>query len=144
MHSTEPKRKFTLGKSERLCSEKIISGLFKPGFFIKGHPVQFNYNFLEHSDTPVKVLFVVSKKRIRTAVNRNRVKRMLRELYRLNKHPLHEALALSGKKVAIAVIYNQNSVINYNDLQIGYMKVLQKLLTALANSEQLTVNSDAE
>lgn len=135
MHSTEPMRKFTLGKSERLCSEKIISGLFKPGFFIKGHPVQFNYNFLEHSDTPVKVLFVVSKKRIRTAVNRNRVKRMLRELYRLNKHPLHDALALSGKKFALAVIYNQNKVIDYKDLQEGYMKVYQKLLEQVRNEK---------
>ena len=125
-------RKFTLGKSERLCSEKIISGLFRPGFFIKGQPVQFNYNFLEHSDTPVKVLFVVSKKRIRTAVNRNRVKRMLRELYRLNKHALYDAL--SGKNLAIAVIYNQNKVLSYKELEMGYLKGFQKVLTAIANS----------
>ena len=77
---------FGLKKTERLCSKKAIDALFTgtDSKSLSAFPIRVVYRHTE--DAGFRILVSVSKKRLRHAVDRNRVKRQLREAYRLNKH----------------------------------------------------------
>lgn len=83
-------------KSERLCSKKQIDKLFAGGQTksMSAWPVRLvcHVGRRQATDAPVQVLVSVSKRHFKHAVDRNRVKRQLREAYRLNNNSLHEAL----------------------------------------------------
>ena len=79
---------FGLKKTERLCSKKAIDTLFTgtDSKSLSAYPIRAVYRHTEEAG--FRILVSVSKKRLRHAVDRNRVKRQLREAYRLNKHLL--------------------------------------------------------
>lgn len=60
---------------------------------------------LEEGDVRASILISVSKRRFKRAVKRNRVKRQIREAYRLNKQPLLQVLESRNHSLAIAFIY---------------------------------------
>lgn len=126
---TKPHRKNTLSKDERLCSQKIITGLFEPGFFIGRYPLRFNYITLnqELPGATVQVLFSVSKRRFRKAHDRNRVKRLLREVYRQHKHELVDAVSDAGIKLALAIIYTGHVLPAYGDIEKSMEAMLGQL-----------------
>lgn len=77
----------TFPKSERLCSKKVIDELFLGGHkSYSAYPLRVI--FMERQEPGVQILISVSKRRFKHAVDRNRVKRQIREAYRLNKHIL--------------------------------------------------------
>ncbi|MBL4604884.1 MAG: ribonuclease P protein component [Flavobacteriaceae bacterium] len=85
--------KDTLGKQERLKSRKLIQKLFEEGKSIKKFPVRFVYLQTEHiSPFPVQASFSVPKRNFKKAVDRNRIKRLFREAYRLEKNKIYEEL----------------------------------------------------
>lgn len=85
--------KFTLGKGERLKSRKLIERLFKEGSSVKVYPFKLIYLRTSHtSDFPVQASFSVPKRKFKKAVERNRIKRLLRETYRLDKHIVYETV----------------------------------------------------
>ena len=77
----------TLGKEERLCSRKAIEELFGGGHkSVTAYPIRAVY--LPSEQTGVRVMVSVSKRHFKRAVKRNRIKRQLREAYRLQKELL--------------------------------------------------------
>ncbi len=79
----------TLGSNERLKSEKSITALFETGKILSVFPVRLIYKFHPTAEKfPVKVGFAVPKKNFKHAVDRNLLKRRMREAYRLNKNLL--------------------------------------------------------
>tara|TARA_R110002072_G_scaffold96968_6_gene213091 strand:+ start:8525 stop:8917 length:393 start_codon:yes stop_codon:yes gene_type:complete len=88
--------KHTLGKQERLKSRKMIGKLFEEGASIKKFPFRLVYLKTTHtSKFPVQASFSVPKRNFKKAVDRNRVKRLLREAYRLEKDMLYNDLESS-------------------------------------------------
>ena len=81
---------FGLKKAERLCSKKSIDALFTgtDSKSLSAYPIRIVYRHTEEAG--IRILVSVSKKRFRHAVDRNRVKRQIREAYRLNKHRLDD------------------------------------------------------
>ena len=79
---------FGLKKAERLCGKKAIDALFActDSKSLSAYPIRIVFRPTEEAG--IRILVSVSKKRFRHAVDRNRVKRQLREAYRLNKHIL--------------------------------------------------------
>ncbi|NTW62545.1 MAG: ribonuclease P protein component [Chlorobiaceae bacterium] len=82
----------SLRKHEILRKEQLISGLFESGKSLKGDYLKFFYRVTE-SDVngrapAAMVLFAVSKKAVPHAVSRNKLKRLMREAYRHEKHQL--------------------------------------------------------
>ena len=78
--------KHTLGKQERLKSRKMIGKLFEEGASIKKFPFRLVYLKTTHtSKFPVQASFSVPKRNFKKAVDRNRIKRLIREAYRLEK-----------------------------------------------------------
>lgn len=79
---------FGLKKAERLCGKKAIDALFAgtDSKSLSAYPIRIVFRPTEEAG--IRILVSVSKKRFRHAVDRNRIKRQLREAYRLNKHIL--------------------------------------------------------
>tara|TARA_R110000868_G_scaffold96341_5_gene265042 strand:+ start:140 stop:559 length:420 start_codon:yes stop_codon:yes gene_type:complete len=82
----EKKLKFTYSKAEKLKSKKLFEQLFAEGKSIANYPLRLIYVKTVLKETiPIKVGVTVSKRNFKSAVKRNRIKRILRESYRCNK-----------------------------------------------------------
>ncbi|KAB7528622.1 ribonuclease P protein component [Flagellimonas olearia] len=76
----------TFPRKEKLKSKKVFEDLFMDGKNISEFPIKLIYRNTNFKDgVPIKVGVVAPKKKFRHAVDRNRIKRLLREAYRLNK-----------------------------------------------------------
>ena len=97
----------TLCKAERLYRRTIIGKLFEGGGkSISAFPLRVVYMPVERDEAaPVSILVSVPKRHFKHAVKRNRVKRQVRESYRLNKHILLDALSDKPYGVALAFIW---------------------------------------
>lgn len=120
----------TFSKSEKLCSTKIISGLFETGKI-------FHYSFFKvvytlttlPSDSPVQTAFSVSKRGFRHAVSRNLARRRMREAFRKNKHLLYEHLLKQNKQLGMMIILKGDTIPDYRTIEITMKGVLTKLVS---------------
>jgi len=119
--------RYTFGKKEKLCSKLAIDALFKSGKSFKEYPIRVVYMPLEESDAAAKLLITVPKKRFKKAVSRNKVKRLIRETYRLNKSEIIEIWQAQGKYFALAFVYIGNDIPVYGDLNETMKRILEKL-----------------
>ncbi|MFN4122618.1 MAG: ribonuclease P protein component [Flavobacteriales bacterium] len=92
-------------KSERLCGKKSFEKLFSKGkkFFV--HPFKVQYLYQDNETSAKRIGVVVSKKIVKRANKRNRLKRQIREAYRLEKESFLINPALLNKGIDFAVIY---------------------------------------
>ena len=117
--------RFTFGKEEKLKSKKQIEQLFAEGNIVKEFPVLMKFLKTDVNEFPIKVAFSVPKRNFKLAVRRNRIKRLLRETYRLNKHVLLNNV--EGKYV-IMFIYTDKTEWNYTELEEKMIAVLNKFI----------------
>jgi ribonuclease P protein component len=122
-------RRETFDKSERLCSTKIISGLFENGniFYTPLFKVVWSKSPVT-LPFPAQIAFSVSKKGFRLAVTRNLIKRRMREAYRKNKYSLYEFLSAENKQVVFVVIVKGNSVPDYLAIEKSIKEILIRLI----------------
>lgn len=117
-----------LSKSERLSSHKQIQKLFSGGKSFAIHPFVVKYFVLQNQEVENhQVLVSVSKRNFKRAVDRNRIKRQIREAYRLNKH----IIADLPDKYAIAYIYTFKEKIQFKNLESKLIECLSRLKTEL-------------
>ncbi|WP_430428680.1 ribonuclease P protein component [Maribacter litoralis] len=75
----------SFGKKEKLKSKILITQLFEEGKGISVYPLKLIYLSIEKKEVSIKTAVTVSKRNFKSAVDRNRIKRLLRESYRCNK-----------------------------------------------------------
>jgi ribonuclease P protein component len=126
-------QKFTLKAEERLKSKKDIENLFEVGRSYFKFPFKLIFIKQENTDgnVPIKFSISVPKKKIKTAVDRNLIKRRTREAYRLNKHNLQENLIQHGYKVSLMFIYLENDVKKFAVIEKSIKKHLDELFKML-------------
>ncbi len=129
------KQSYNFNKQEKLKSRKLIDKLFAEGKSFLVFPVKVVYMIVdEPMDFPIKIGVSASKKNFKTAVDRNRIKRLLRENYRLNKHPLHDCVTNNGKQVAVFFMYIDKNVPENSLLQKKMPLIIDKLIKALGET----------
>ena len=126
-----------LYKKEKLCSEVAIAQLFSHDGHSESalaYPLRaiWRANPGRKSDAPVQFLISVPKKRLRHAVDRVKMRRRVREAYRLNKHlyPLPD-----GMRYDLAFLYLDNSLQPYRRIEKAVCRLLESLSNACQPSE---------
>lgn len=116
---------------EHLKSKRVIEQVYANGASVTTYPLRaiFIEQPAEEQEPTAAILINVSKKRFRHAVDRNLVKRRIREAYRTSKHPFIEALENKGKKMAVAIIYVDNKHNSTAFIRKKMGKLLESILT---------------
>ena len=110
---------FTFKKEERLKSRKAIERLFKEGESFGAYPLRVVFMEMEErkSDFPVQFTVSVAKKKFKSAVARNRIKRKIREAWRLNKNWLYKKLEGEENQYAFMIIYSAKEDLPYEVIE---------------------------
>ena len=122
----------TFSKQERLCSSTQIDRLFREGNRqISVFPVRLVW-LLADDIEGVQVLISAPKRNFHHAVDRNRIKRQIREFYRTGSSSLKETVALKGKGLALAFLFNDNKLWQSDKLDQRLSQALEKLVETLS------------
>ena len=114
----------SFGKKEKLKSKKLIEDLFQKGKSVKNFPMRLIYLPLEkEQDVRFQTGVSVPKRIVKTAVQRNRIKRLMREVYRKNKYLVSNA---SGNPYAFMIIYVTPKEMGYDELFTAMERLMKK------------------
>ena len=131
---------FGLGKKEKLKSRKQIDTLFATGKSFTVFPIRVTYRFLgAEADSLAQIGVTVSKRYFKKAVDRNKVKRLLREAYRLQKMELASQLQQSKLKAYVFFIYTDKTIVSFDVFKSAMSSCLRKLQNKLATVHEDTV-----
>lgn len=123
--------RFTFQKEEKLTGLKVFTALAAKGnsFFV--HPFRIIWmHSTEEQQFPVRISFAVPKRNFKKAVDRNRIKRLLRETYRHHKHELYETLKSKDVKISVMFIYTAKEKPDHTGLERKIILSLQRLSKA--------------
>jgi ribonuclease P protein component len=119
----------TFRKSEKICNQKQIDTLFASGKSYTSGLFRLIYLETEPGELPpVQVLIAVPKKNLRNAVDRNRMKRLIREAYRLSKHNISNVLAKAGKHYNIAFVFMGKNCVSQSETSAAIIVLLNRLI----------------
>lgn len=123
---------FSLGKEERIYLRSELNELFASRGSFVSYPFRVVYLKVPRQTVSIKMMVSVPKKRLKHAVDRNRIKRLAREAYRLNKHLLSDNLS-TDYTLLVGFIYIGNSVRSFETTSKGITDALTKLKTLLSD-----------
>ena len=121
--------RFTFKKNERLCSLKAIDELYTSGQNFYTPVFKVIYKLQSEAFTPpCKIVFSVPKRSFKRAVDRNLIKRRIREAYRNNKHNVYTHLTESKTYLHVLFIYTSKKILSYEEITSGVQQNLQGLI----------------
>jgi ribonuclease P protein component len=131
-------------REERLKSEKTINRLFKEGRSFSCYPLRLV--FIEHppaqdaelDSNPVQVAFSVPKRNFKKSVDRNLLKRRMREAYRLHKNEVYNLLKnnelYANSRFSFMLLYTAKEELTYAEIEKGIVKMIVKFKLELQNN----------
>jgi len=121
-------KRFAFGKKEKLKSRKKIDELFAKGKSFTVFPVRVSYQFQKGAEEGILQAGVtVSKKNFKKAVDRNRIKRLLREAYRLQKAGLKELVEVKKIQAHVFFMYTDKTIAPFAVIKEAMNKCLVRL-----------------
>ncbi|WP_250433570.1 ribonuclease P protein component [Hanstruepera flava] len=129
----------TYSKKEKLKSKKLIDILFSEGKSVSSYPLRMVYLATElNSDSRLNVGVSVSKRHFKKAPDRNRIKRLMREAYRLNKTVIFNNITT---QYALMILYIGNEKPKFSDVESATVKLFDKFIKAtkiLSDDEKIS------
>lgn len=125
--------RFTLSKSERLSSRKAIDSLFEEGQGLSKHPIRVVWRTVDPDPmrlSPIQVMFSVPRRKFPRAADRNRVKRLMREAYRLYK-PTFTRQVDTDMHLDLALIYTGHEIKPLDLIQKQLVLALEAMVNQL-------------
>tara|TARA_B100001250_G_scaffold198923_1_gene170658 strand:+ start:575 stop:946 length:372 start_codon:yes stop_codon:yes gene_type:complete len=122
---------YTYKKSERLCNKKLTENLFLNGSSISVDSFRLVYIEVENHDILLKSQIIVPKRNIVKAVDRNFIKRQIRESYRKSKYVIFDSLKKNSKSLNVAIIYQESGKIPSIIIEEEIKKLFHRLLNVL-------------
>lgn len=123
--------KNTFQKSERLSGKKTFEALVHHGEEFYQFPFRVKWMFTDAElPFPAQVAFGVPKRTFKKAVTRNRIKRLLRESYRTNKHFFYDHLKTKNVKVRALFIFTHKEPLDLKETEAKIILTLQRLIKA--------------
>lgn len=120
----------TFGKAYKLCSQKAIQAVFDHQKSVKQFPLLMHYAPMElPTDKTFQVVISAPKRIFRKAHDRNRIKRLMKEVFRRNKLILEDKLVTNQQQLALFLIYTGKEEMKYDVL----LRKMESLLLKLKN-----------
>lgn len=123
MNNPQYTPKATLSKAERIKSLKTIDELFKNGSSFFLHPIKIIYGRYPTTGSACQAAFMVSKRTFKRSVDRNRIKRQLREAWRRNK----SLIASHRFPIQVILIYTAQQLPQQDELNMAILNAIQKI-----------------
>jgi ribonuclease P protein component len=120
---------FKFPKSERLCSKKVIQKLFENNNSFNAYPFKVLWMSEKSGSTSsVKVLISVSKKKIKKAVDRNLIRRRIKESYRLHKSELINSCINKKLNLSFILLFLENEIPDSKFINSKLTLIVNKLV----------------
>jgi ribonuclease P protein component len=120
--------RFTFKKEERLYGHAALENVYENGKHLHSNNIKILFLEVPQSTFPAcRVVFSVPKRNFKKAVERNLIKRRMREVYRNHKHLLYEHLAEKQKNIHVYLIYSSKQIISFDELKENLLQALQLL-----------------
>ena len=127
----------TFRKNERLCSRKIIEDLALNGKNINVPPIRLLWSQSSlNADVPVQATFSVPKRNFKDAVDRNRIKRRMREAYRKNKSSLYALISKDNMQYALLIIFTGKEIVSYFETEEKIKIILNRLVEVVQKNNR--------
>jgi len=118
-------------KQERICNRNDFNLLFSDGESVFSYPFRCVFCKKESDKVLVRLAVSISKKKFKLATDRNRIKRRIREAYRLEKQELYHFIPKSSITLDILIIYTENKILNYPQFRKGIQGMIKKVLSKI-------------
>ncbi|MBC8343374.1 MAG: ribonuclease P protein component [Bacteroidetes bacterium] len=121
----------TFTKKEKLCKKSIVDQLIhgKNNSKFTEYPLLCIWKEQElDTHYPAQIMISVGKRMQKKAINRNRIKRQIREIYRQRKSHLYDHLKIQNKQIAIIFLFVSKEMVPFNKLEDSIGKIIEKLI----------------
>jgi len=122
-------------KKNRLCTEKEIGVLFANGTANFIHPIKLVYLISNNYEDGYKLLVSVSKRNFKKAVDRNLIKRRIKEAFRIKISPISKILETKGLGINIAFIYVSKNIPTAQEIEMTVTRQISYLTNRLEKVE---------